>query len=479
MSVTLLDAQGNPIGTDSQASDGSGGFGPSFRRFITVGLYNSDFRLLPPDLTQPIDNGANALPYWRVVGVTGLTDPAAYIVPDAASASGYILQFQLNGNGAAADETYIEQIAPVNGTRGISFAAIPSVTFLTGPTVSAAIMYITAVYLAADGVTPVGNVGTSPVLTSLAQGANTIVRTTCSPGDANANIPTNAYFVRVRVGFKRDVAAITVTDVLTVADVFVTQAVPRVVVTDTGLGTGRPVSIVNVNGVIKVGGPLTTTNYGLQAGFADGATLNDGYMFFEPNGHAMLMADGIRQKPITPYGFLPFAYPAGEPSTAGVSGSSALAAAGGSFAVPIFLTAPMLLQSYSVWNQDATLLRTAEARLYVDRLDNAAAINFVPGTDATFSFTATVAASQTSGAVSGAPVVLGPGLHWFVLRNTAAANTFGIAYHLPGLVLGAIQKVNGAAAALGATIDLTGWPVSTVLYVVRLNGRVFGQAAAF
>lgn len=53
---------------------------------------------------------------------------------------------------------------------------------------------------------------------------------------------------------------------------------------------------------------------------------------------------------------------------------------------------------------------------------------------------------------------------------------------VPTLLAGnsAIQDNTGGIAALGATLDLTTWDTKLAsVFAARLNGRVYGQAAAF
>jgi hypothetical protein len=169
---------------------------------------------------------------------------------------------------------------------------------------------------------------------------------------------------------------------------------------------------------------------------------------------------------------------------AGSTAFGAVAAGlGGALAVPIFLHAKMLLRSYSLWNADTANARAAEARLYVD--DNASGtMAFVTGTDAAWSFTPSAASLRTA-AVSGAPVTLGPGVYWLVIRNTSATQTFGIGHSTAatGDPWSGRSKINNATkeAALGATIDLTAaaWSVSAVSWPIVMNGSVFGESTAF
>lgn len=194
----------------------------------------------------------------------------------------------------------------------------------------------------------------------------------------------------------------------------------------------------------------------------------------------LLMAfDGTRQRPVSETGWLPFAFPWGMANHTAFANTTTLPINGGSLAVPIFLEAPMLLQSYTIGQKDAAGIHALEVRLYEDR--QGGNVNFVTGSDATFAYTPAAADVRVSTAVSGAPVVLGPGLYWVVLRNTSAAVTAGIG----AAAVGTYALVNQAlvktlAAALPALLDLvTGWTKGTGGTSIVLNGRIRGDVAAF
>jgi hypothetical protein len=89
------------------------GFGPSAQTFDLSGLYNADFQLGPPDPAQPISD-SNALPYWRLVNVSG-GGLDAYWVEDSAAPSGHAIRFEANG---VAAELYLEQIIPYMPRNG-------------------------------------------------------------------------------------------------------------------------------------------------------------------------------------------------------------------------------------------------------------------------------------------------------------------------------------------------------------------------
>ena len=165
-----------------------------------------------------------------------------------------------------------------------------------------------------------------------------------------------------------------------------------------------------------------------------------------------------------------------------VSGiTSSLTANGGAMAIPIVLTAIMRLDSLTIWNTDTTLARTAEWRLYQERLGNVNTMDHASNGTAkgTWSFTAAAAAAQNSVA-TGAPVWLPPGQYWLVVRNTHASNTFGIGALAAGsLATNMRRNAPSTITALASTIDISTWTGQTSQALAVLRGRIGGEAAQF
>lgn len=180
-------------------------------------------------------------------------------------------------------------------------------------------------------------------------------------------------------------------------------------------------------------------------------------------------------------GFMPYAYPVGLPLDVVSGSASTLSAVSGSNAgagaCAFYLTAPMAIQSVTVRNGDTATARSAEFRLYYD--DGTSSLQFVTGTDGTLSFTPS-AVSDRTGNVSSPGTVLPPGLYWLVLRVTNAQSFLWRRVALTELAgNGYIQQTAASVTALGSTINITSWTAGPFQYLARLNGRVFGQAAAF
>lgn len=199
--------------------------------------------------------------------------------------------------------------------------------------------------------------------------------------------------------------------------------------------------------------------------------------------------DSVQAKHLSAVGWAPFAVPDG------VSGfmefnvaSAALAAVsggnGGALGMWIPVTAPMKLESYAVWCANTASARTAEMRLYVDRLNTSTSLDFVAGTDATLSFTPSAQSRQVSSAVSGAPVIIPPGRYFLVIRNTSTSQAFNVGRTTAAtniLVKNVSAQLSTASiAALGSTLDIT--TLSSKgdgIYGLMMLGRIGGQASAW
>lgn len=233
------------------------------------------------------------------------------------------------------------------------------------------------------------------------------------------------------------------------------------------------------------GGGATLTPGTLNAPVATPAT-TEGQTGWNGTNRGLTTWDSVQAKPVTPVGFQVVGYPSGFNASDALATNITLAAVsagnGGAFAVPIVLSAPMFLKAYRIRNADVASLRTAEARLYVSRLDNSATCNFVTGSDATWSFTPGAASSQSSSDVSGAPVLLAPGCYFLVVRNTSTAQTFAVGTMAASTLGVANMKTITTASvpALGATLDLvTTWAGSSLIPGVMLYGYKPDHSAAW
>lgn len=227
----LTDDQGNLL-LSSGLDGASGGFGPAMRRYITSGVYNGDFALAPPSADSQIGD-SNPLPFWTFTQLSGSAITAESDT-DTGSASGRILRFTMAA-GAAGDDSYIEQIIPINSSRSRSFAYLAHIAFRGGPTVSTARIYAKAAWLANDGVTVVGTEAAFELATSTV-GADTVYDLRLGPGTAGGFVPSpaesTAYYVRLRIGFKRHTEPTTTTESVSVVEAALLVGLPEVAIAD-------------------------------------------------------------------------------------------------------------------------------------------------------------------------------------------------------------------------------------------------------
>lgn len=184
--------------------------------------------------------------------------------------------------------------------------------------------------------------------------------------------------------------------------------------------------------------------------------------------------------PAVPNGYQPYAYPINMVNNAAFTTALALAANGGSLAIPIRLEAPMLLQSVSIRNTDTSGARIWGWDLYL-QTGLTEILNRVAACSADESYTASAASTRTLDAGS-APVALGAGVYWLVIQNRHGSNTFGLG---TTAVSSAFAQNTGQTKTTtnpnGATLDFIAatWAKQTATVAARLNGRVFGESAAF
>lgn len=265
LSATQLTLRG-PGG--STALD-AGGFGPTWRRFITTGMYNSDFAAAPPD-TAAVISSPNPLPFWTFVQASG-TAITMTSVADTANGSGRSIQVQMTA-GAAGDDAYIEQVVPVATNQDQSYWYTAHGTWKTGATTSVAKVYTTAQYLKSDGSTTTGTAG-SQEITTTDIGATTLYQVGTS---ANAMVtPTDAAYLRVRVGFKRDAAATSVTETLTLVETRVgSNRVSLYVPDNDSPGTYAPMALAQNGGIGYIIANQNRAAMAVPAGSAPTLALN-------------------------------------------------------------------------------------------------------------------------------------------------------------------------------------------------------------
>lgn len=185
----------------------------------------------------------------------------------------------------------------------------------------------------------------------------------------------------------------------------------------------------------------------------------------------------------TPHGWLPYAHPLNYLIGANYDASTEPFSSNAAVAAPFHLTANMLLESltvrliasgtvtaiisWAIYFQDVNDGNSGENTLRQIAFSDIGLINVVGHSNNTYSATP-------------APVVLGPGLYWVIIKNSNfPALNFG---QLPESAFDAGHAyLIHSNPTLGQTLNfVTGaWTRRTGSVPMRLNGRVFGQTSAF
>lgn len=214
-------------------------------------------------------------------------------------------------------------------------------------------------------------------------------------------------------------------------------------------------------------------------------TATEGHAGWRTDVKDFRLYDAVRERSLQKRGWAPFAYPIDWIPTAAYTTALALAANGGSIAIPILVTTHMLLEGVSVRNTDTTLARTWGWDLYEQYQNSGNAsentLTRIANSTANETFTATAASTRTIAAAS-APVYIGPGVYWLVVQNRHATNTFGLGSTAASAPAARNRgQTKTTINPNGATLNFVAatWTKVTAIYCVWLSGREFGQTTAF
>lgn len=487
-----FDTDGNLLLSGGTAG-ATGGFGPAIRRYITSGVYNGDFALAPPYPDSTIVEAWNPLPFWTFTQAGG-NAITAQSVADSSSGSGRLLQLSMADAGIAGDDSYIEQLIPINASRTRSYVGWLGVAVLS-PDATLAEIYLQSQYLRAD-------LSTTGAATLTAYATNAI------PAEYDATLvapapPADAAYQRVRVGMRRATAPTTTAQSVQIAEVRLDLGKPFTPLPDAfdptvynaGVvrqGSGAVLIAPNLSPATGSSPTLTLDGVAAQglvyteSPFRPATNVpvgNEGFQSWSSTGRVLYVGDSVRAKPVTPVGFATTVYAGDQPNLIEATNVESLPINGGSVLTFFRLNSPMLLHSLVIRTSTAPGLnaKTLQWRLYLDRLNNSATANDITDANGTFSFTA--AASTSYESTTATPPLLAPGHYWCVLRNSSATNTFGLgtsAGNFPGTTL---LNVKTLGSSLGTTLDLiTGWGAgagSTRAPYMVLRGRILGQSTSW
>jgi hypothetical protein len=219
-------------------------------------------------------------------------------------------------------------------------------------------------------------------------------------------------------------------------------------------------------------------------GTADGGLSSEIVVGTSPGGElggtwASPTVDATHASSQHPVGFQAFAFPVSFVHTAAFTTALALAANGGSLAVPITVDGPMLLRRVAVRNTDAATARAWRWDLYADTGANS--LTRVAASNGSESFTAAAASTRTLAAAS-APVTIWAGHYWLVIQSTHATSTFGVGTTAVSAAFPIFSsQTKTTTNPNGASLDFVAvtWTKATAMVAVALQGDVFGTAAVF
>lgn len=250
------------------------------------------------------------------------------------------------------------------------------------------------------------------------------------------------------------------------------------------------IGYVNANAAITRGATLTTSGTAKQAAANASISLIPilGTALETTSGAGFVLAHiRVSIRAISVVGWQPYAWPITQgPVSTATSANITLAANGGSCAIPIYVSSHMLLQSVSVEDRDSTLARTWGWDLYFQDTNTGSGsentLSRVANSSADETFTAAAISTRTIDAAN-APVYLRPGLYWLVIQCRHASNAFNLGGWTTSEIF---NTTNGTQTKTttnpnGASLDFVAatWTKAGTPAAVRLNGRVFGQTAAF
>lgn len=201
---------------------------------------NGNFQSEPGDPTANVDDLLNPLPGWHLVNLVNATINVT-IVADSGSGSGNVCRFTSVG-AALNDETYLEQLIPVFGTRDQETFHVPSTYMIAGGTLALGLStYLSGQYLLSDQVTTTGTA--QEVLVAW----NTFAHGITVPLVNAGGIPTNAGWLRLRLGVRCTIASAG-TQTQDIAYVAVNRATVGLYLVDTTNPAARLPGLLNQSG---------------------------------------------------------------------------------------------------------------------------------------------------------------------------------------------------------------------------------------
>ena len=155
---------------------------------------------------------------------------------------------------------------------------------------------------------------------------------------------------------------------------------------------------------------------------------------------------------------------------------------GGAMVIPFYVPTSMELVGYSTYQTTTSTARSCEFALYKDT--GTSTLERVTGSEATDSFTPTAAGLRRVTLTSG-NITLPPGMYWLCIRNTSTSVVWKMGHGSNTADWSDTSADNnhcynsGSVAALGATLDVSGFSANNKIPMARLDGAVFGASTRF
>ena len=469
----------------SVASEPSGvaqdlGFTPSQASRAHTGLANHNFREAPPDTASNIDDITNKLPDWDLVQASGTAITAKWVA-DSGSGSGGVIRFDV-ASGAAGDHTYIEQIVSVPSSRAQTWDIWAVANFRNRSASRSFVIWGEAQALKSDE-TATG----TPTAFSVAWSSASYTEQQVTIPQASSVLPSDAQFIRLRIGIKRDAALTTDTGTIDLSECRLLMAQSYGVFADQTPGAtyAKPAVITQRDGALYIHSnfdPTKIATPGASAGSYPYITFN------QPNTSPVFPATISNYRTIDgalgTNGWSIRAFPQGiSPSTASTS-STTLTNQYDAMIVPVVVPASMKVVSITVRQgaSDGTQ-RNFAAGLACETSYGSGDLVMISQA-ATGNYTAGAVSNETLniGGVLGY-VIIEPGVYWVVVQNLHATRS-----HVTRVLGGGDWTPNVAATSTtigsltgvgdGTTFDATQFGTKvTGIPMVRLNGDVFGAGA--
>lgn len=217
-------AQADSIATVPSGVASDLGFTPSQAREVLSHVPNGDFAEIPPDTSSNLNDITNKLPDWSFVTVAG-SSITAKLVADSSAGSGYVVRFS-GAAGNANDEACIESIFPIASSRARRIGHFVRAYFLAASTATATFQVkVQFDYLKSDASTTTGTgvTDTNNFVTS--------ALTTLTGPNGNLPAPSDAAYIRCRLGVKRTATNAT-TATVDLADVYTVVALDALLLAD-------------------------------------------------------------------------------------------------------------------------------------------------------------------------------------------------------------------------------------------------------